>query len=96
MMTDYQFSVIIPTLPMTPEEMLDAADALGSAGCTDASVRGHVARDRNDAGHQVSCHHPLDGLHVRPKGRNDVWQGDDNAKHAKGDGQLPRQDRRGD
>ena len=41
-MTDYQFSVIIPTLPMTPEEMLDTADALGNAGCTDASVRGHV------------------------------------------------------
>jgi hypothetical protein len=42
MMSDYQFSVIIPTLPMTPEEILDAADALGNAGCTDASVRGHV------------------------------------------------------
>jgi hypothetical protein len=41
-MSDYQFSVIIPTLPMTPEEILDAADALGNAGCTDASVRGHV------------------------------------------------------
>lgn len=42
-MTDYQFSVIIPTTPMTPEAMLDAADALGNAGCTDASVRGHSA-----------------------------------------------------
>ena len=41
-MTDYQFSVVIPRMPMTPEEILDATDALGSAGCTDASVRGHA------------------------------------------------------
>ena len=40
-MTEYQSSVIIPTAPMTAEAMLDAADALGNAGCTDASVRGH-------------------------------------------------------
>jgi hypothetical protein len=42
MMTAYQFSVIIPTVPMTPDEILDATDALGNAGCTDASIRGHV------------------------------------------------------
>lgn len=41
-MTDYQFSVVIPTMPMTPEEILDTTDALGNAGCTDASVRGHA------------------------------------------------------
>ena len=41
-MTDYQFSVIIPTVPMTPEEILDATDTLGNAGCTDASIRGHA------------------------------------------------------
>ncbi|HEY7213672.1 MAG TPA: hypothetical protein VIC28_03530 [Thermoanaerobaculia bacterium] len=41
-MTGYQFSVVIPTMPMTPEEILDATDALGNAGCTDASVRGHA------------------------------------------------------
>ena len=41
-MTDYQFSVIIPTVPMTPEAILDATDALGNAGCTDASIRGHA------------------------------------------------------
>ena len=41
-MTDYQFSVVIPTMPMAPEEILDATDALGNAGCTDASVRGHA------------------------------------------------------
>ena len=41
-MTHYQFSVIIPTLPMTPDEILDATDALGNAGCTDASIRGHT------------------------------------------------------
>ncbi len=27
---------------MTHEEILDATDALGSAGCTDASIRGHA------------------------------------------------------
>ncbi len=41
-MTDYQFSVIIPTSPMTHEDILDATDALGNAGCTDASIRGHI------------------------------------------------------
>ena len=41
-MTTYQFSVIIPTVPMTVEEMLDATDVLGNAGCTDASIRGHA------------------------------------------------------
>ena len=41
-MTAYQFSVIIPTVPMTPEEILDTTDALGNAGCTDASIRGHA------------------------------------------------------
>ena len=41
-MADYQFSVIVPTPPMTHEDILDAADALGNAGCIDASIRGHV------------------------------------------------------
>ena len=41
-MADYQFSVIIPTSPMTQDEILDATDALGNAGCTDASIRGHT------------------------------------------------------
>ncbi len=27
---------------MTDQQILDAADALASAGCTDASIRGHV------------------------------------------------------
>jgi len=27
---------------MTHDETLDATDALGNAGCTDASIRGHV------------------------------------------------------
>jgi hypothetical protein len=42
-MSNYRFSVIVPTGPLTHEEILDAADALGDAGCTDASIRGHVA-----------------------------------------------------
>jgi hypothetical protein len=40
-MSDYRFSVIVPTQHMTHDEALDATDALGSAGCTDASIRGH-------------------------------------------------------
>ncbi len=41
-MPDYRFSVIVPASTMTHEEILDATDALGNAGCTDASVRGHA------------------------------------------------------
>ena len=41
-MTAYQFSVIIPTVLTTPEEILDATDALGNAGCIDALIRGHA------------------------------------------------------
>ena len=41
-MSDYRFSVIVPTQAMTHDETLDATDALGAAGCTDASIRGHV------------------------------------------------------
>lgn len=40
-MPAYRFSVIIPGPPMTHDEILDATDALGNAGCTDASIRGH-------------------------------------------------------
>ncbi len=41
-MVDYQFSIIVPASPMTHDEILDATDALGNAGCTDASIRGHA------------------------------------------------------
>ena len=41
-MSDYRFSVVVPTSPMTHDETLDATDALGNAGCTDASIRGHA------------------------------------------------------
>ena len=41
-MSEYHFSVIVPTSPMTHEEILDVADALASAGCADASIRGHA------------------------------------------------------
>ncbi|NUQ64746.1 MAG: hypothetical protein HUU20_19965 [Pirellulales bacterium] len=40
-MPDYRFSVIVHGPPMTHDEILDATDALGNAGCTDASIRGH-------------------------------------------------------
>ncbi|MBU1613697.1 hypothetical protein KJ693_00120 [bacterium] len=41
-MLEYRFSVIVAMSPRTHEEILDAADALGNAGCTDASIRGHI------------------------------------------------------
>lgn len=41
-MSEYRFSVIVPVSPLTHDEILDATDALGNAGCTDASIRGHA------------------------------------------------------
>lgn len=41
-MLEYRFSVIVPSPAMTHDQILDAADALGDAGCTDASIRGHA------------------------------------------------------
>lgn len=41
-MFDYRFSLIVPTQVMSHDETLDATDALGDAGCTDASIRGHA------------------------------------------------------
>lgn len=40
-MTEYQFSVFVDHAPMSHDEILDATDSLGDAGCTDASIRGH-------------------------------------------------------
>ena len=40
-MSGYRFSVIVPMPQMSQDEILDATDALGNAGCTDASIRGH-------------------------------------------------------
>jgi len=41
-MPQYQFTVIVPTSSLTHDEILDATDALGDCGCTDASIRGHA------------------------------------------------------
>ncbi|HWQ68500.1 MAG TPA: hypothetical protein VN494_00870 [Patescibacteria group bacterium] len=41
-MTKYCFSVIVTMPPMSHDQILDATDALGDAGCTDASIRGHT------------------------------------------------------
>jgi hypothetical protein len=41
-MDEYKFSLIVVTQPLAPDEILDITDSLGSAGCTDASIRGHV------------------------------------------------------
>lgn len=41
-MTDYRFSVIVATDALMEEQILDVTDALGNAGCTDASIRGHA------------------------------------------------------
>lgn len=40
-MSAYRFAVVVAAEPMNHEEILDAADALGKAGCADASIRGH-------------------------------------------------------
>jgi hypothetical protein len=41
-MTDYRFSLIVASPPLTEDQILDVADALGDAGCNDASIRGHI------------------------------------------------------
>lgn len=41
-MPDFRFALIVAAPPMSHDEVLDATDALGEAGCTDASIRGHV------------------------------------------------------
>jgi hypothetical protein len=41
-MAPYQFTLILPADPLNHDEILDMADALGDAGCTDASIRGHA------------------------------------------------------
>ena len=41
-MPEYRFAVIVAAGPLSHDELLDATDALGNAGCTDASVRGHA------------------------------------------------------
>jgi hypothetical protein len=41
-MTSYRFSVIVPSKRLTHDEILDVTDALGNAGCTDATIRGHT------------------------------------------------------
>ena len=41
-MPDYRFSVIVPTPQMTHDAVLNATDAFGNSGCTDASIRGHA------------------------------------------------------
>jgi len=41
-MSEYRFSVIVATSPEIYEAILDITDALGNAGCTDASIRGHT------------------------------------------------------
>ena len=41
-MAEYRFAVIVCSVPMSHEDILDATDALGEAGCKDASIRGHA------------------------------------------------------
>ena len=41
-MPSYDFAVIVAARKMTEKKILDATDALGDAGCTDASLRGHA------------------------------------------------------
>lgn len=41
-MLEYRFAVIISSSVLSTEEILNFADCLGNAGCTDASIRGHA------------------------------------------------------
>lgn len=41
MMSEYRFAVIVPLSTTSHDDILDATDALGDAGCGDASIRGH-------------------------------------------------------
>jgi hypothetical protein len=41
-MAEYRFAVIVACAPTSHEKILDAADLLATAGCTDASIRGHA------------------------------------------------------
>ncbi len=41
-MSDVRFALIVAAPSMTHEKILDATDALGETGCTEASIRGHV------------------------------------------------------
>jgi hypothetical protein len=41
-MNVYRFSLIVPGQSLNHEEILDVTDAIGNAGCTDASIRGHI------------------------------------------------------
>jgi len=41
-MRDFRFALVIASRPLSHEEILDATDKLGEAGCTDASLRGHA------------------------------------------------------
>lgn len=40
-MPQFRFNLIVSSPPMSHVQILDATDALGDAGCTDASIRGH-------------------------------------------------------
>jgi hypothetical protein len=41
-MSEFRFSIVVATPPLAEAAILDAADALGAAGCLDASIRGHA------------------------------------------------------
>jgi hypothetical protein len=41
-MREFRFSLIVDASLTSDEEILDATDALGEAGCIDASIRGHA------------------------------------------------------
>jgi hypothetical protein len=41
-MPEFRFALIVAAPPMSHDEILDTTDALGEAGCTDASIRGHA------------------------------------------------------
>jgi hypothetical protein len=60
-MSSYHFSVIIEQSPQSDEELLDIADALGDAGCLDASICGH--RDGAEAVFDRDAESLQDAIH---------------------------------
>lgn len=74
-MESYQFSVIVSESPRDEAAMLDMADALGAAGCLDATVGGHaegteIAFDREAASLQQAINSAvsaIEGVGLRVK-----------------------------
>lgn len=41
-MSEYNFALIVTSVQLSHDQILDATDTLGEAGCLDASIRAHA------------------------------------------------------